>query len=42
VLIYGWQTCTLSRKTEVLLVASQRLGLEVSDEKARYMIMSRE
>jgi len=29
-------------KTEVLLVATQGLGLEIKDEKAKYMVLSRE
>ena len=34
--------CTVQKKTEAMLVASKAMGLEVTAEKPKYMVMPRE
>jgi len=34
--------CTVQKKTKAMLVASKAIGLEVTAEKTKYMVMPRE
>jgi hypothetical protein len=38
----GGSIHTIRKNTEVLLVASKEIGLEVNAEKTKYMVMSRD
>jgi hypothetical protein len=40
--ILGGSIHTISKNTEVLLIASKEIGLEVNAEKTKYMVMSRD
>jgi hypothetical protein len=38
--ILGWRIYTIQKNAEALVVASKEIGLEVSAEKSKYMVMS--
>jgi hypothetical protein len=40
--ILGGSIHTIRKNTEVLLIASKEIGLEVNAEKTKYMVMSRD
>ena len=40
-LIYWAEVYTIEKNTEASVVASKEIGLEVSSEKTKYMVMSR-
>jgi hypothetical protein len=40
--ILGGSIHTIRKNTEDLLIASQKIGLEVNGEKTKYMVMSRD
>jgi hypothetical protein len=40
--ILGGSIHTISKNTEVLLIASKEIGLEVNAEKTKYMVISRD
>jgi len=42
VTILGRNVCTVKKNTEALLAASKENGLEVTTEKTKYMVMSRD
>jgi hypothetical protein len=40
--ILGWSVHTVEKNTDALVVSNEETGLEVNNETAKYMVMSRD